>query len=1082
MSLYVQRLGEHPSTLSVSVKQGSIQLFALQLELNKNLIAPHFASVYTNSDKIQVSETHPNCFYQGKVNGHPKWQAVISTCHGLRGWFGDLNNENSLYHLEPLTEDHLHVSPEEDILANTHVLYKDTENKKKLQNFVCGTPHGNISVDRFKLPSGAGSSLHRLRKQSGGASNIVEVLIVNDNYQYIAYGRNISAVVLRAIEIFSHVDMLYQSINVRVVIVYSLTWTTQQGISFSSVPNTLLTLFRQYHTSTTAFRSITHDSAQLITGIDLDNNAVGIAYVGTMCNFDSSVGLTQDTRGSVASVATIAAHEMGHTFGMNHDDDSSCNCSDSNGGCIMNAISRFPPATSWSQCSINELNAGFAGSGNSDLNRCLGNSPTTIVGTARCGNGIREPGETCDCGSLAECDDPCCNATTCELASTAQCGSGVCCENCQFKLYGTTCRNSSGMCDILEYCTGQNADCPTDLTQQNGISCDNNTGYCYDGTCGSAWDQCNRYFGSESVPSNDACYTQFNTLGIAWGHCGANGTSYIPCTTGNAFCGSLQCNGGRIIFNNVNSRSALTAYTRFASGQECRSVTTRADADEVSPGLVVDGASCGTDMMCVNQRCLLLSSLEGVSPCPIGSNGQTCSGNGVCNNINQCSCNVGYTGSDCSLIPGTTTTTNTSVMANTTTSATMSTTDTPSVSNQLMSIIISGIVTFLVVCIVLTVMLFVTYMIMKRRNRKQKKQLAMVEIPSSTPSSFLTEDMKESTYNSSKPIEILSINMERLSNYIVSGSTISMQETIGQGEFGIVYRGVMTIKNEIPKPVAMKTLKGFYKESDIDSLLDECIKMMPFNNLNVLPLIGVCLDLGPAPYIIMPFMSRGSLLSYLKKERPNLTVADTSEEDIILNVRKQLLSICLQVANGMSYLASQRFIHCDLAARNCMIDDNGIIKVADFGLSEDIYTCNYFRQLKCSDNNSGSSTVKLPVKWMALESLHDGLFSEKSDVWSYGVLCWEVFSLGKVPYPGLNPIGVVELLDTGGRLLCPHNGACSQEIYLLMLSCWSESPNDRPMFSDLVSSINALIEPLAGYLDFTDINNTCTVKDNVVCD
>ena len=111
---------------------------------------------------------------------------------------------------------------------------------------------------------------------------------------------------------------------------------------------------------------------------------------------------------------------------------------------------------------------------------------------------------------------------------------------------------------------------------------------------------------------------------------------------------------------------------------------------------------------------------------------------------------------------------------------------------------------------------------------------------------------------------------------------------------------------------------GFYKESDIDSLLDECIIMTSFNNLNVLPLIGVCLDLGPAPYIIMPFMSRGSLLSYLKKERPNLTVADTSEEDIILNVRKQLLSICLQVANGMSYLASQRFIHRDLAARNCM--------------------------------------------------------------------------------------------------------------------------------------------------------------------
>ena len=94
--------------------------------------------------------------------------------------------------------------------------------------------------------------------------------------------------------------------------------------------------------------------------------------------------------------------------------------------------------------------------------------------------------------------------------------------------------------------------------------------------------------------------------------------------------------------------------------------------------------------------------------------------------------------------------------------------------------------------------------------------------------------------------------------------------------------------------------------------------MTKFDNLNVLSLIGVCLDLGPAPYIIMPFMSRGSLLSYLKKERPNLKVADNTDEDIKLNIRKNLLTICLQVAKGMSYLASQRFIHRDLAARNCM--------------------------------------------------------------------------------------------------------------------------------------------------------------------
>lgn len=100
--------------------------------------------------------------------------------------------------------------------------------------------------------------------------------------------------------------------------------------------------------------------------------------------------------------------------------------------------------------------------------------------------------------------------------------------------------------------------------------------------------------------------------------------------------------------------------------------------------------------------------------------------------------------------------------------------------------------------------------------------------------------------------------------------------------------------------------------------MEECLIMSTFDDLHVLTLIGVCLELGPAPYIIMPYMARGSLLSYLKKERPNLTVTDASEEDIILNIRKQLTCMCLQVAEGMAYLSLKKFVHRDLATRNCM--------------------------------------------------------------------------------------------------------------------------------------------------------------------
>ena len=111
---------------------------------------------------------------------------------------------------------------------------------------------------------------------------------------------------------------------------------------------------------------------------------------------------------------------------------------------------------------------------------------------------------------------------------------------------------------------------------------------------------------------------------------------------------------------------------------------------------------------------------------------------------------------------------------------------------------------------------------------------------------------------------------------------------------------------------------GNFSSADISSIIEESLKMKRFDHLNVLTLVGVCIDAGRAPYIVMPFMSNGSLLSYLKKERHNLTVAEGSDQELVSVVQKQLLSICLQVAQAMTYLTSQKYIHRDLAARNCL--------------------------------------------------------------------------------------------------------------------------------------------------------------------
>eukprot|EP00731_Ephydatia_muelleri_P015940 Em0009g364a len=255
-------------------------------------------------------------------------------------------------------------------------------------------------------------------------------------------------------------------------------------------------------------------------------------------------------------------------------------------------------------------------------------------------------------------------------------------------------------------------------------------------------------------------------------------------------------------------------------------------------------------------------------------------------------------------------------------------------------------------------------------------------------------------------------------------------------------------------------MKGCPDKTEVNLMLEESSKMKDLSHPNVLSLIGVCLDAGSAPYIITPFMGNGSLLSYLKKERHTLTVSNAAEQDLISDTQRVLLSICLQIAKGMEYLASQKFVHRDLAARNCMIDLNNVIKVADFGLSEDMYAKNYYRQ-----SDTEECKVKLPIRWMALESFHDGIFSEKTDVWSYGVTCWEVFTLGKIPYPGVTPFSLVKYLDEGGRLEKPSNAACSDEIYHVMKSCWNVSSDERPSFAELVLTITSVLETLVVYLD-----------------
>ncbi|KAL5476079.1 hypothetical protein EMCRGX_G025984 [Ephydatia muelleri] len=294
------------------------------------------------------------------------------------------------------------------------------------------------------------------------------------------------------------------------------------------------------------------------------------------------------------------------------------------------------------------------------------------------------------------------------------------------------------------------------------------------------------------------------------------------------------------------------------------------------------------------------------------------------------------------------------------------------------------------------------------------------------------------------------------------------------GEFGVVYKAHILSDKTDQQVVALKTLKGLFTMRDLHNMMSEILKMQDFNHPHVMTLMGMSFDAANTPSMVMPYMANGSLLSYLKMNRPLLLVADTADVKKLHASEKLLTRICCQVAQGMEYLSAQKFVHRDLAARNCMIDADGVIKVGDFGLSEDVYISGYFRLDK------ESRGVKLPFKWLAPESIQDGLFSEKTDVWSFGVTCWEVFTVGSVPYPGLDPCDLPTFLRNGRRLEKPQNAACSETMYSLMLRCWDSDPEDRPTFAKIAITISKALQIMSDYLDLSMIGNKmqCTQNGN----
>ncbi|XP_039882713.1 fibroblast growth factor receptor 1-A-like isoform X2 [Simochromis diagramma] len=291
---------------------------------------------------------------------------------------------------------------------------------------------------------------------------------------------------------------------------------------------------------------------------------------------------------------------------------------------------------------------------------------------------------------------------------------------------------------------------------------------------------------------------------------------------------------------------------------------------------------------------------------------------------------------------------------------------------------------------------------------------------------------------------------------------LTLGKPLGEGCFGqvVLAEAIGIDKNKPTRvtKVAVKMLKADATEKDLSDLISEMEMMkMIGKHKNIINLVGACTQDGPL-YVVVEYAAQGNLREYLRARRPVGAEYWSSSRQASLGSLevRELVSAAYQVARGMAYLASKKCIHRDLAARNVLVTEDSVMKIADFGLARDIHHIDYYKK---------TTNGRLPVKWMAPEALFDRIYTHQSDVWSFGVLLWEIFTLGGSPYPGVPVEELFKLLKEGHRMEKPS--ACPQELYLMMRDCWHAVPSRRPTFQQLVEDLDRTVSIMANqeYLD-----------------
>lgn len=302
--------------------------------------------------------------------------------------------------------------------------------------------------------------------------------------------------------------------------------------------------------------------------------------------------------------------------------------------------------------------------------------------------------------------------------------------------------------------------------------------------------------------------------------------------------------------------------------------------------------------------------------------------------------------------------------------------------------------------------------------------------------------------NDLKSVTLLEAKV-KVRDIAVSRDRVTLRDVLHEGTFGQIFHGSLLDEKDPSKEkqVFVKTVKDHASEVQVTMMLTESCKLRGLHHRNLLPISHVCTEDGEKPMVLLPFMAWGNLKLFLRQCK----LAEANNPQSIS--QQDLVYMAIQIACGMSYLSRREVIHKDLAARNCVIDDNMQVKITDNALARDLFPMDYH----CLGDNENR-----PVRWMALESLLHNDFSSLSDVWAFGVTLWELMTLGQTPYVDIDPFEMSAYLKDGYRIAQPIN--CPDELFAVMACCWALDPEERPKFQQLVQCLTEFHSALGAYV------------------